>query len=110
MGANGRIDQVTAKPLKRASVWSPSAPASRLYPTASATRIAASWRVSLIAPSGQLTRGPLSFWQTQKARALGEPISDGLRYSKLGEEPRPKRGLKLQSASEGPLGFFPASA
>ena len=38
------------RPRRRASVRSSSAPARRLYPTTSATRIAASFRVSLIAP------------------------------------------------------------
>src|SRR5271165_1238865 len=38
------------RPRRRASVRSSSAPASRLYPTTSATRIAASFRLSPIAP------------------------------------------------------------
>jgi hypothetical protein len=43
-------DRTLRSPRKRASVRSSSAPARRLYPTTSATRIAASLRVSLIAP------------------------------------------------------------
>ena len=50
MGGDRGVDQVAPRrPLSRASVRSSSAPASRLYPTTSATRIAASFRVSLIA-------------------------------------------------------------
>ena len=50
MSGNGRIDEVAAQTPRRASVRSSSAPANRLYPTTSATRIATSLRVSLIAP------------------------------------------------------------
>jgi hypothetical protein len=59
MQGDGRVDQVTA-PRSRASVRSSSAPASLLYPTTSAARIAASFRVSVMAaaPSreGSLTQ------------------------------------------------------
>jgi hypothetical protein len=53
MRGDGGIDQIAAdssRPRQRARVLSSSAPASRLYPTTPATKIAASLRVSLIAP------------------------------------------------------------
>ena len=51
VGGDGRIDEVAAQASKtRKGSRSSSAPASRLYPTMSATNIAASFRVSLIAP------------------------------------------------------------
>src|ERR1700722_7929165 len=42
------------RPRRRARVRSSSAPASRLEPTTSTTKIAASFRVSVIGPSGHL--------------------------------------------------------
>ena len=48
MHCDGRVDQVAAKVRRRARIRSSSAPASRVYPTTSATRIAASFRVSPI--------------------------------------------------------------
>jgi hypothetical protein len=53
MHGDSWVDQIAALARSRASVGSSSAPASRLYPTISATRIAAIFRVSLMAhPSG----------------------------------------------------------
>ena len=49
MRVSGGIDQIAAQPRSRDSVRSSSVPASRLQPTTSATRIAASLRVSPMA-------------------------------------------------------------
>jgi hypothetical protein len=56
MRGDGRIDQTLRSARSRARVRSSSEPASLLYPTTSAARIAASFRVSAMAAPSQEER------------------------------------------------------
>ena len=63
MHGNGGIDQIASESRSRARIRSSSAPASLLYPTTSAARMAASFRVSAMAvPSPHARLARLSHW------------------------------------------------
>jgi hypothetical protein len=67
VNGDGRVDQIAAQARNRASVPSSSAPPSRLYPTTSANRIAAIFRILDIVPSPVI--------QYHKNASTGAPVN-----------------------------------